>query len=371
MATLGLGSALRRSDIGLFVIVFSLLLVGLGALFSVSLNATSGGRDLVIRQAVIAAGGLIAALILIRIDYRLLGGLHWVLYGVAIASLVAVLFAGQTIRGTTGWFVVGPVQIQPVEFVKVLMAIVLAKVMVDDLGNVRRWSFVFRSGAITAVPVALTMAQPDFGSAIVLLGMWGVMILLSPVPRYRLALVAGLAVIIGIVAWTSVLRPYQQERILTFLNPTRDALGAGYNVRQALAAIGSGGWVGRGLGLGPQSQLNFLPERQTDFIFASISEELGFLGGGTVIILFGLLFYRLVRLMTRTTDPFATLLVLGLGSVLLIHVVVNIGMNLGVLPVTGIPLPFVSYGGSALLAEFLMIGIVQSVTVRTGPLLRG
>ena len=366
MATLRLGLAVRRSDIGLFVITLSLLLVGLGALFSVSLNATTGGRDLVLRQALIAIGGLIAALILIRMDFRILGGLHWVIYGIGLASLLAVLIAGQTIRGTTGWFVVGPLQLQPVEFVKVIMAIVLAKVMSDDLGNVRRWSFIFRSGAVIAAPVALTMAQPDFGSAIVLLGMWAVMIMLAPVPRYRLLLLLGAAIVVGVVAWTTVLRPYQQERVLTFLNPTRDTLGAGYNVRQALAAIGSGGWLGRGLGLGPQSQLNFLPERQTDFIFASISEELGFLGGGTVIILFGLFFFRLVRLMIRVADPYAGLLVLGLGSVFLIHAVVNIGMNLGVLPVTGIPLPFVSYGGSALLANCLMLGVIQSVAARTG-----
>lgn len=366
MATLGVGQGIRRADIGLLTVTLSLVLLGLAALFSFSLNADSASGSAFLRQAIYSGIGLVLAVVLFRFDYRFITGLHWVLYGLGIVSLLGVVFFGRTINGTTGWFAIGPAQFQPVEFVKVIMAVVLAKVMGDSLGAVRSWSFIFRSGVVVAVPVGLVMAQPDFGSAAVLVAMWAAMILLSPVPRRRIVIIGLVAVLAVGVGWTTVLKTYQKDRIMTFLNPSRDALGAGYNVHQALAAIGSGKFFGRGLGLGPQSQLNFLPERQTDFIFASICEELGFLGGGVIIILYGLYFFRLVRLLDRIEDPATSLLVIGLGSITLIHVVVNIGMNLGLLPVTGIPLPYVSSGGSALLAGFISLGLLESIAIRQG-----
>ncbi len=351
-------------DVGVLTITLLLTFIGLAALFSFSMNADAANRLTFYRQLGFIAAGLILALYLMTLDYRLFGGLHWVLYGVGNALLVGVLLFGQTVRGTTGWFSFGFVQLQPVEVMKVILAIVLAKIMSDQRAVAQSWMFIFRTGVVVAVPVVLVMVQPDFGSAIVMLGMWGMMLLVSPTPRRYLFILLGIAAVVGALSWATVLKPYQKKRIITFVQPASDPQGAGYNVRQALAAIGSGQLFGRGLGLGPQSQLEFLPERQTDFIFASISEELGFLGGGTVIILFGFYFLRLVRLFGRAVDGFTGYLIIGLGGVIFIHVLVNIGMNLGVLPVTGIPLPYVSYGGSSLLGGFLSLGILESISIR-------
>jgi rod shape determining protein RodA len=211
-------------------------------------------------------------------------------------------------------------------------------------------------------PVLLVLLQPDFGSAFVIICMWLGMLLVLPVPRRYLLTLAGVLVVVSAVSWLFLLQPFQKRRIMTFINPTADVTGAGYNVRQSVTAIGSGGWLGRGLGLGPQSQLNFIPERQTDFIFATIGEELGFLGAGSVIILFGLLFWRLLRLSVKAVEPVSQLLVIGFGVMFFVHAAINIGMNMGVFPVTGIPLPFISSGGSALLASCLAIGLLQSIS---------
>lgn len=366
MPTIRFSQGLRRSDLGLLTAVVALVFIGLAALFSFSLNGDPEARGSLVRQGLLAAAGLVSVFVLIRFDYRFLTGIHWLLYGLGVAALIAVLFFGRTVNGTTGWFTIGPAQVQPVEFVKIIMAIVLAKFMADSIGTVRQWSYILRSGLVMAVPTLLVMVQPDFGSAAVLVAMWVAMLFIVPVPRRRLVLIGLAGMVVTAFAWVTILQPYQKNRVLTFLNPSRDTLGAGYNVRQALAAIGSGKFFGRGLGLGPQSQLNFLPERQTDFIFASISEELGFLGGGLVIILYSVYFLRLGKILDRTEEPVTNLLIVSLGSVTLTHVLVNIGMNLGLLPVTGIPLPYVSYGGSALLAGFFSLGLIQSIAARSG-----
>jgi len=214
------------------------------------------------------------------------------------------------------------------------------------------------------------MAQQDLGSAAVLVGMWiGVMIVL-PVPRRKLAMIFVALLGVAAIAWLFFLQPYQHDRILNFLTPTRDPLGTGYNVRQAVTAIGSGGWFGRGLGLGTQSQLNFLPERQTDFIFATVGEELGFVGAASLLTLFGLFFWRLGRLVSQARDSFGLLITVGLTTMFFLHVFINIGMNLGIFPVTGLPLPFLSYGGSSLLASLLAVGLLEGIIVRqhTSPL---
>ncbi|MFA6537736.1 MAG: FtsW/RodA/SpoVE family cell cycle protein, partial [Patescibacteria group bacterium] len=211
------------------------------------------------------------------------------------------------------------------------------------------------------VPVIL---QPDFGSALVLLGIWFIMLLLTGVKKNILATILLVGVLLSGLAWGAFLQDYQKDRIKVFLNPTADPLGSGYNVTQAIIAIGSGNFWGRGLGFGSQSQLKFIPEAQTDFIFAVIAEELGFLGVAMVFALFGVIFWRLMILAKTASDDFGQFLIIGIMAVLLIHLTVNIGMNLGVMPVMGISLPFVSYGGSFLITCFVLMGLAQSVAVR-------
>lgn len=363
MARLGVRQIVRGADVGILTITVLLVLFGLAALYSFSLTG-AGDRSLLYRQAIIAALGFVAAFGLMRFDYRGLVAVHWLLYGLAIFLLVAVVLFGQTVRGTTGWFSFGFFQVQPVEFVKVLMAIVLAKFLSDRGHRIGEWATIAQSGLLMAGPIGLVLAQPDLGSAVVLVGMWFGVMVVMPVPRRKIALIVAAMMALAIISWLFFLRPYQQDRILDFLTPARDPLGTGYNVRQAVTAIGSGGWFGRGLGLGPQSQLNFLPERQTDFIFATVGEELGFVGAATLVALFGLLLWRIGRLASYARDTFGLVIAVALATMFFLHVMINIGMNLGIFPVTGLPLPFLSYGGSSLAACLIAIGLLESIIIR-------
>jgi len=221
--------------------------------------------------------------------------------------------------------------------------------------------FFFGTGAVALVAISLVLFQPDLGSAIILGLIWfGIMCLVG---ARRLYLV-GLAFVVATVAifgWFFLLQDYQKNRVLTFVDPGSDPLGAGYNTNQAAIAIGSGKFFGRGLGFGSQSQLRFLPEAQTDFVFSVIGEELGFAGAATVLGLFGFLFWRLVRIIKYSDNDFAAVVVSGVAIVFFSQLIINVGANLGLLPVTGMTLPFVSYGGSSLIVNLLMIGMVQSL----------
>lgn len=364
MPTVRLRSIARGLDVGLLTVTLILVMVGLAALFSFSINIPNPNYSLLIKQALFAAIGFGLAAALIRFDYRVLAGMHWVLYGLSVVMLLTVLVFGKTIRGTTGWFEIAGLQLQPVEFVKITLAVFLARYLSDHAERLQHWSGVAISAAWIALPVGLVMLQPDLGSALILIAMWLGLLFVMPVPRrYFLVIVGGLAAI-SIFSWFVVLQPYQKERVLNFVSPTRDEQGGGYNVRQAVTAIGSGQWFGRGLGLGPQSQLNFLPERQTDFIFASIGEELGFVGGSFILLMFALFFWRLRNLMLHARDNFSVLLVVAVAMAFFFQVLINIGMNMGMLPVTGIPLPFLSYGGSSMLASLMAVGILESMSVR-------
>lgn len=367
MATLRWRQLLANLDVGFLTTTIVLVMFGLAALYSFSINATNASTaQIFTKQLTFVLIGLALAAIVSRIDYRWLGGVHWLLYATALFLLIAVRLFGQTVRGTTGWFEIAGFQFQPVEVVKLIMCVVLARYFSDHRNHLREWRTIVMSGLLTAAPVGLVLLQPDFGSSVIIIGTWLALLMLLPVPRRSVATIfAGLA-IVAVFSWFVLLRPYQQQRILNFLSPGRDRLGSGYNVQQAITAVGSGQFFGRGLGLGPQSQLNFLPERQTDFIFASIGEELGFIGAMVVVALFGLFFWRVYRLARSTRDNYSLLLVMALLLMLIIQVTINIAMNVGLFPVTGVPLPFLSYGGSSMLASFLAIGLLESLVIRQG-----
>jgi len=363
---------LKKFDWVMYGACLALAIFGLIIIYSTSLGSAAGPDQAAIpgnfsnfwKQAVFIAAGAVIALALAAFNYRLLGGLARAAYALAIVLLAAVLAFGHTIRGTTGWFSIGGFGIQPVEIVKFLLIVFLAKYFSDYARDRRTARPIFGSGLAFAAIFLLVVMQPDFGSAILLLTIWLALLLAAGVKRSHLLVILLVAVLAGVVAWAFLLKPYQRDRVFSFLDPSRDPLGRGYNVTQSIIAIGSGGLTGKGLGYGSQSQLRFLPERQTDFIFAVACEELGFLGALFLCVLFGIFFFRCWLLARQAHDDLSLFLVLGMLVAVAAEFVINVGGNLRLMPETGVTLPFVSSGGSSLLVKFLMLGVLEAVAVR-------
>jgi rod shape determining protein RodA len=296
------------------------------------------------------------------VDYRLYGALRWLIWAAMIAILAAVSVIGIITHGAQRWIEIASFRFQPSELAKLFLILVVAKYMADHEEQMNRWRSLAISLLVAAGPVVLVYLQPDLGTTIVLTATWGVMALAAGMKLRDVLTICALLIIAAPLFWTS-LRPYQQERILTFLDPGRDPLGAGYNVDQARIAIGSGQFWGLGFCSGTQSQLRFLRIRQTDFIFSVIGEELGFVGALFVMGLIVFILFRLVRAAMRARTTYGKLIVVGVISVIFVQSYVNLAMNLGLMPVTGIPLPFVSSGGSSLISLLAAEGVVQSVLV--------
>jgi rod shape determining protein RodA len=286
------------------------------------------------------------------------------IYGLASMLLVLVLIFGQRIRGTTGWFSFAGINFAPVELIKLNIVLMLAKFFSQRHIELYRIRHLAISFIYVALPIFLVLLQPDLGSAFVLAVIWLGLVIVSGIKLRHLLVIMLIGLILAGAMWAGFLQDYQKKRILTFLNPQKDALGQSYNLRQSLIAIGSGKFFGKGLGKGTQSQLKFLPEAHNDFIFAVIAEEWGFLGVVGLFSLFGFLFYRILRIGFLSSNNFAKLFSFGVIIMFFVEIVINTGMNLGLLPVVGISLPFVSYGGSSALVNFLSIGILQSIRVR-------
>ncbi|MBI1975349.1 MAG: rod shape-determining protein RodA [Parcubacteria group bacterium] len=310
----------------------------------------------------LALFGLTSAL-----DYRIFrnsGAVVTGFYGVTLLLLVAVLFWGKTIRGSRGWFELGAFTLQPVEFMKVALLVFLAKYFASK--NIEIWQFrhIAVSAFWTVVPVVLLIMQPDWGSATVLVALWFCMVLVSGARKRHITLLVLLLMLVSVVAWIVALTPSQKGRILTLIRPSLDPHGISYSQRQAVVAVGSGGLWGKGLGQGTQAQLKFLPEPRTDFIFAAIAEELGAVGALFVLLCYGLIFFRVSSMVGAFENNFARLFGVGVLVLFGLHVMVNVGMNLGVFPVVGLTLPFLSYGGSSTLANFILAGILMSMKFR-------
>lgn len=355
---------MRGMDWALLLAVFGLVLLGLAAIYSVELSQDAAEFVHVKKQIAALLLGVGVFLFVVPSNYRLFQNYALVLYLVCLSLLMGVLIFGETVRGATGWYVMGPVSFQPVEFMKIALIIALATYFARRGKRAFDLRTFFETGAITFLPVLFVMFQPDFGSSAILVGIWTFFLLYAGIPwRYVFAM-AGSAVGLFLLGWNFFFADYQRARILTFLDPSIDPLGEGYNVTQAIIAVGSGRWLGSGLGFGTQSQLKFLPESQTDFIFAVVAEELGFLGTMLLLGAFVLVLYRLFRQARRATDDFTAYLLLGIASVFFLQFLVNVGMNLGLFPVTGIGLPFVSYGGSSLVVMLILFAIAQSIATR-------
>lgn len=352
----------RRFDWVVLAAVLILSMVGLSAIYSVDL---SRGTSLTFFPTqIIALGlGLTALIVVANIHISFFESNARLLYVLGVVALIAVLFFGVTIRGTTGWFRFAGFSFQPAELAKLALVVFLGWRISRQSRRFDTWQFVVATGFMTLIFVGLIIAQPDLGSASILLGIWfGLLMLSGTKKRYIFALI-GVVFITFVMGWLFLFKDYQRERILTFMNPERDPLGSGYNVTQSIIAIGSGQLTGRGLGFGSQSQLHFLPEAQTDFIFSVIGEELGFVGVNIMLIVYVILLWRLVHIARECTNDFSAYTVLGIALLFLFQMIVNVGAAIGMLPVTGVTLPFVSYGGSSLLINMILIGIAQSAAI--------
>ena len=364
MAILNVFTYLKKYDWFLLVPTLLLTIFGLASLYSGTLNVAEPNWIFFNKQLtffIIGFGLLIFASI---VDYRRWRSYSLIFYFIALIFLVAVLFWGTEIRGTTGWFYIFGFGLQPVELMKFAMVLTLAFVYSKRKDKEQSASTLLIVSMITLIPVFLAILQPDYGSAVIMLGIGvGFYALINMKPKHLIYILL-LVVLSSILIWNFLLLDYHQDRILTFLDPMRDPLGEGYNVRQSIIAVGSGSLFGRGLGLGTQSQLQFLPEVQTDFIFAAIAETLGFFGVTLIIVFFSILLIRILLIMKEARDSFSMYVCYGFGLIFFMQMFVNIGMNLGMLPVAGLSLPFVSYGGSFLIISMIAIGIIESIRLR-------
>ena len=337
----------------------ALVLVGLSlvTLFSIA-------PDFLFQQILFLVAGIVFFFSLYQTDYRIFKIFGGLFHLMAIALLGALFLFAPRVRETVRWFDIGGFQIQPSEFAKPFLTLFFASVL-SSLREFSLKNLLFLSFLIS-LPVSLVAKQPDLGTAFILLSFWLVMILVAGFPL-KILLLFLLVFSILLPQFWGFLKDYQKMRILTFLNPNLDPLGAGYNVIQAQIAVGSGRIFGKGLGFGTQSHLKFLPEQHTDFIFATLAEEAGFLGSVIVVGAFFVLIFQILATAQKALDAFGCLLCVGVASQLLVQVFVNIGMNIGLVPITGITLPLVSYGGSSLISTFISLGIVASVAKREKP----
>lgn len=319
------------------------------------------------RQALFGAVGLVLMISVSFANWRIFRASSLAvvsLYVLGVVLLFVLFVVGSQVRGVVSWFKIGGLSIEPAEPMKVFLVFLLARYFSSRYIEVYKWKNIIVSGLYAAVPVILILVQPDFGSALILASIWLGMVLVSGIKVKQILWIFVLFVVCLGALWSYGLKDYQRDRVMSFLDPGRDPLGGSYQSRQAIVAIGSGGWLGKGIGQGTQARLGFLPEYHTDFIFAAIAEEWGFLG--TLILLAGwfLIFLRLYKNLLFAPDNFSRLFIVGVMIILGAHFAINIGANLGFLPITGIPLAFVSYGGSNLLSLCLAVGLVQSIKGR-------
>ena len=358
-------------DVPLIAVTFALVAFGLVAVYSATYALVPGDPfRFVRRQLLWAAGGSAAAAVLLFFDYRQWRRIARLIYFGTLLLLLSVLVIGRNIQGASRWIVIGPAQVQPSEFAKLAIIVTLARLLSSRESFHRPGDLV---GPLVHVglPMGLIMLQPDLGTALIFIGILFGMLFVAGVPvRYLVAMLAagaGLFVAAAVVSsrgWIPIFKEYQLRRLLVFLDPYSDRTGAGWNVIQSMIAIGSGGFFGKGLFAGSQTQLNFLPARHTDFIFSVIGEELGFLGAFLLLGLYYLFLSRAVHLMNHARDNFGALIIAGVVSMIFCHVLVNVGMTLGIMPVTGLPLPFASVGGTSLVSNLLGVGMILNVHVR-------
>jgi rod shape determining protein RodA len=353
---------LQKMDWLLNGAVFFILATGLISLLSLSGFAGTFFQ----RQFAWVAAGFAVLLVFALVDYRIFrasGLFLFLCYIIGMTLLAVLLIFGPTTRGIQGWFSFGGIAIQPVEFIKLLLAILIAKYFSKRHIEISQMRHLVISGIYFVIPVVLVLLQPDLGSAFILGAIWVSAVLFSGIPLKHLAILILLFVLVSAAAWIFLFAPYQKARITAFLDPYQDPRGAGYNVIQSRIAVGSGQMWGKGFGYGSQTHLLFLPEAETDFIFAAFAEEWGFAGAFALLALYGVLLWRLLRIGFFSDNNFARFYILGFSTIIITQVFIHIGMNIGIFPVTGITLPFMSYGGSSLVSLMAGVGVAQSIRI--------
>ena len=360
---------LRDFDPVLLLAALGLVAFGTLLIYSGSLNrfGEPSAFDFshpVVRQATFAAVGLVLALLAARIDYRLLGTLSAGLYIASIATLIFVVVVGEATYGSRRWILIGSTPVQPSEIAKLVVIIALAKYLADHQESIRSLRVFLTSLVMAAVPAVLVFAEPDLGSAVIFAAIWLGMVVVAGAKWQHLTGLLGAAVVAIPFAFVGLVTDYQRERIALWLNPESDPQGAGFNILQGKISIGSGGIFGKGLTEGAQTQLDYLRTETTDYVFSVLGEELGFVGALVLFALFIVLLWRGLRVAELSRDLFGRLLATGMVIFILLQTFINVGVNVGLLPVTGIPLPFVSQGGSSLITLFIGLGILQSILIR-------
>ena len=360
----------RTSPLGQFgsmdliLLLASLALSGFG-IFAVYVAGADDAETYALNQTLGFFVGLAAAVPLALFDYRQLRGYLPLIYGLGIVLLLAVTVTGISAKGAQRWIDIGPVQVQPSEFAKLIVVVVLAGYFSENrLGENINF---FKALGILSVPTLLVFAQPDLGTALVFGAVFLVMAYVGGARLYQIGLLMAAGLVLFVLAlWLGILEEYQVARLTAFLDPAAAGSGdIGYQVIQSKLAIGSGGVTGKGFDAMTLSNLGFLPEDHTDFIFSNLSERLGFVGGLLLLGLFFVLVWRILHVATVARDRFGVLIAVGVATIFLFHVFVNVGMTMGIMPVTGIPLPFISYGRSSLVVSLISLGLLQSIAIRS------
>ncbi|MEE8602805.1 rod shape-determining protein RodA [Euzebya tangerina] len=324
------------------------------------------GNIYIQRQVIAFLLGIVAAAVTTLFDYRNFRAWSVVAYGGAVLLLALVLVAGATVNGAQAWFRIGPLQFQPAEFAKIAIVLMLAAHFHEYREESLGLRALLEALAFALIPMGLILLQPDFGTFIVFaVIVAGILLMAGVHVRYLLGLVAGSVAAIAAALQLGIVQEYQLDRLTAFLDPEgTDSLAAGYNVVQAQIAVGSGRVFGQGLGSGSQTLSGFVPESQTDFIFTVVGEQTGFFGSILVLGLFGILIWRGMRIAATSRDMFGTLISAGVVSIFTFQMFISIGMAIGIMPVTGLPLPFISYGGTSLITSWVLVGLIQNVHMR-------
>ena len=348
----------------LLLLVFSVTAEGVLLIYSATFRplAAAQGSNLYIKQIYWLLLGLSAIFVIISIDYHHLGNWAYVIYGLNLLLLLFLLFKGTDAR-VARWFRVGGINVQPSEFMKLTLILVLAQYFQRTSARPASIRDVLFPCLLTAIPLVLIVKQPDLGTAVTLLPVFLVILFVAGVRARYLGGLLGMGLLTAPLLWMH-LKPYQKQRILTFIDPAKDPLGAGYHLMQSKIAVGSGGLLGKGFLAGTQNRLDFLPAQHTDFIFSVLAEEWGFIGALLTLVIFFVIMLRGLEIALHAKDELGTILAAGIVANLVVHIVINVGMVTGLLPITGLPFPLLSYGGSSTLTTLMGIGILLNIRMR-------
>ncbi len=366
-------SYLRHVDYILLLVAAGLIVYGCTMIYFATRHDLASKPTYYLQQQILfAVVGVVAMIAVSALDYEVYRRWQWALYAFAVFTIAAVYVLGPITRGSRRWIPLGPLPaFQPSQLAVFILVVALAAFLVDRMDLLGTWRLTGYALLYVAVPGVLVFFQPDFGTSMVLVALTLALLFFFGTPWTHFAVIGAAAVgSVALVFWAlpavglHVIKTYQANRLLVFLDPTRDPLHAGYNVIQSMIAVGSGGFTGRG-NMATQTTLDFLPEHHTDFIFAVVSERNGFVGAAILVALYALFVWRALRIAALSRDTYGSVMAGGIAVVFLFEIFVNIGMTIGIMPVTGIPLPFVSYGGAAMITFLMLVGLLEAIHIRS------